>query len=46
MLFYVNMFVTLGPFKCYVMQMGHGGGGGGVKFSLKKALLRCKVQHY
>ena len=26
MLFYVNMFFTLGPFKCYVMQMGVGEG--------------------
>ena len=31
---------TMGPFKCYVTQMGVGVGG--VRFSGKKALRRCR----
>ena len=30
------MLPRKGPFKCYVTQMGVGGGGGGVSFSGKK----------
>ena len=37
-----DSIINKGPFKCYVTQMGVGG----VRFSGKKALRRCKVQCY
>ena len=39
-----TLFTSKGPFKCYIMQVGVGVGG--VAFSGKKDLRRCKVQRY
>ena len=39
----INTLALEGPFKCYVT---HTGEGGGVTFSGKKTLRRCKAQRY